>query len=43
MNRAWEEWVDFAHPPQRACIGVTLEGQDLVEIVAIAAVAQRST
>ena len=37
MNRAWEEWVDFSEPPQRACIGVTLEGQDLVEIVAIAA------
>ena len=38
MNRAWEEWVDFSEPPQRACIGVTLEGQDLVEIVVIAAV-----
>ncbi|HXC57167.1 MAG TPA: RidA family protein [Rhizomicrobium sp.] len=37
MNRAWEEWVDFDEPPQRACIGVALEGQDLVEIVIIAA------
>ncbi len=37
MNRAWEEWVDFANPPQRACVGVTLEGDDLVELVAIAA------
>lgn len=39
MNRAWEEWVDFDNPPQRACIGATLEGDDLVEIVAIAATA----
>ena len=37
MNRAWDEWVDRANPPQRACIGVTLEGNDLVEILIIAA------
>ena len=37
MNRAWDEWVDMANPPQRACIGVTLEGDDLVEILVIAA------
>jgi len=37
MNRAWDEWVDRAHPPQRACIGVTLEDKDLVEILVIAA------
>lgn len=37
MNRAWDEWVDFANPPQRACIGAALEDKDLVEIVAIAA------
>ena len=37
MNRAWEEWVDFDHPPVRACIGAMLEGNDLVEIVVIAA------
>jgi enamine deaminase RidA (YjgF/YER057c/UK114 family) len=37
MNEAWLEWVDPANPPQRACIGVTLEGQDLIEIVAVAA------
>jgi enamine deaminase RidA (YjgF/YER057c/UK114 family) len=37
MNRAWEEWVDFDNPPQRACIGAALEGDDLVEIVATAA------
>ena len=27
MDRAWDEWVDRANPPQRACIGVTLAGQ----------------
>ena len=37
MNRAWDEWIDRANPPQRACIGAALEGVDLVEIVAIAA------
>ena len=37
MNRAWDEWVDRANPPRRACIGATLEGQDLVEIVVTAA------
>jgi enamine deaminase RidA (YjgF/YER057c/UK114 family) len=37
MNRAWEEWVDFDNPPMRACIGATLEGDDLVEIVVTAA------
>jgi enamine deaminase RidA (YjgF/YER057c/UK114 family) len=37
MNRAWDEWVDMANPPQRACIGVALEGNDLVEILVIAA------
>jgi enamine deaminase RidA (YjgF/YER057c/UK114 family) len=37
MNRAWDEWVDPANPPQRACIGVALDGQDLVEILVTAA------
>ena len=37
MNRAWEEWVDFENPPQRACMGAALEGGDLVELVVIAA------
>jgi hypothetical protein len=37
MNRALQEWVDFDNPPQRACIGAALEGNDLVEIVAVAA------
>ncbi len=41
MNRAWDEWVDRSNPPQRACIGATLEGADLVEIVMMAA--QRTT
>jgi enamine deaminase RidA (YjgF/YER057c/UK114 family) len=37
MNRAWDEWVDRSNPPMRACLGVTLDGQDLVEIVVTAA------
>ena len=37
MNRAWDEWVDEANPPQRACIGATLEGDTLVEILVTAA------
>jgi enamine deaminase RidA (YjgF/YER057c/UK114 family) len=37
MDRAWDEWVDKASPPQRACIGVTLWDKDLVEILVTAA------
>jgi enamine deaminase RidA (YjgF/YER057c/UK114 family) len=37
MNEAWLAWVDPAHAPQRACLGVELEGADLVEIVVVAA------
>jgi enamine deaminase RidA (YjgF/YER057c/UK114 family) len=37
MNRAWDEWVDRANPPMRACIGVDLEPPHLVEIVVTAA------
>lgn len=37
MNRAWDEWVDRANPPMRACLAVTLEGRDLVEILITAA------
>jgi enamine deaminase RidA (YjgF/YER057c/UK114 family) len=37
MDRAWDGWVDRANPPQRACIGVALAGQDLVEILVTAA------
>jgi enamine deaminase RidA (YjgF/YER057c/UK114 family) len=37
MDRAWNEWVDRANPPQRACVGVALADSDLVEIVITAA------
>ncbi len=37
MNRAWDQWVDRAHPPMRACLGVDLEPPHLVEIVVTAA------
>ena len=37
MNRAWDEWVDPANPPMRACIGVDLEPPHIVEIVVTAA------
>ena len=38
FNRAWDEWVDRAHLPLRACVGADLEGEDLVELVVTAAV-----
>ena len=37
MNEVWLAWVDPDHAPQRACIGAALEGDDLIEIVAVAA------
>jgi 3-hydroxyisobutyrate dehydrogenase len=37
MNRAWDEWVDAANPPMRACIGADLEPPHIVEIVVTAA------
>lgn len=37
MNKAWDEWVDCANPPMRACLGVNLEHPHLVEIVVTAA------
>ena len=37
MNKAWDEWVDRANPPMRACLGVELEPPHLVEIVVTAA------
>jgi enamine deaminase RidA (YjgF/YER057c/UK114 family) len=37
MNCAWDEWVDRANPPMRACIGVELEPPHIVEIVVTAA------
>src|ERR1700690_4003459 len=36
-NKAWDEWVDKANPPMRACLGVDLEPPHLVEIVITAA------
>jgi enamine deaminase RidA (YjgF/YER057c/UK114 family) len=36
MNKAWDEWVDRANPPMRACLGVDLEPPHLVEIVVTA-------
>ena len=37
MNAAWDAWVDPENPPQRTCIGARLEGEDLIELVAVAA------
>ena len=33
MNQAWDEWAAIDNPPMRACIGATLAGDTLVEIV----------
>ena len=38
FNQAWDEWVDLKNPPSRACVGVQLEGEDLVEILVTAEV-----
>lgn len=39
MDAVWCEWIGGAENwPQRACIGVELAGNDLIEIVATAAV-----
>jgi enamine deaminase RidA (YjgF/YER057c/UK114 family) len=38
MDQAWRAWIDPDAAPQRACVAVALEGQDLVEIVVTAAV-----
>jgi enamine deaminase RidA (YjgF/YER057c/UK114 family) len=39
MDAVWVEWIgsDKTHWPQRACVGATLEGKTLVEIVLLAA------
>ena len=37
FNRAWDEWIDPANPPMRACIGVDIEPPHLVEVVVTAA------
>ena len=38
FNRAWDEWVDRANLPLRACVGAALEGDDLVELVVTATI-----
>jgi enamine deaminase RidA (YjgF/YER057c/UK114 family) len=37
MTQAWDEWAALDNPPMRACIGATLAGDTLVEIVVTAA------
>jgi enamine deaminase RidA (YjgF/YER057c/UK114 family) len=37
FNRAWDEWVDRANLPLRACVEAALEHDDLVELVVTAA------
>lgn len=41
FNRAWDEWVDRDNLPLRACVGVDLEGEDLVELIVTATVGGR--
>ena len=37
MDEVWCDWIgDEQNWPQRACIGVSLDGNDLVEIVVVA-------
>jgi enamine deaminase RidA (YjgF/YER057c/UK114 family) len=42
MDQGWSEWVSASDPPMRACVGVALEGRDLVEIVVAAALPDRA-
>ena len=39
MDKCWCEWIgdDQQHWPQRACLGVELEGEVLIEVVVTAA------
>ncbi|MFP6735842.1 MAG: RidA family protein [Rhodospirillales bacterium] len=37
MNEAWMAWMDPGHPPVRACVGVGLTKDVLVEIMVTAA------
>ena len=37
LNEVWDAWIGPDHWPQRACVEAGLEGDTLVEIVAIAA------
>ncbi len=39
FNLAWDEWVDAENLPLRACVEAALENDDLVELVATAAIA----
>lgn len=36
-NDVWLNWIDQDNPPQRACIGATLEYPHMIEVVAVAA------
>jgi enamine deaminase RidA (YjgF/YER057c/UK114 family) len=36
MNEVWTAWMDPQNPPTRACVGVQLEGNTLVEIIIVA-------
>lgn len=37
MNEVYVTWIDPKNPPTRACVGVQLEGNTLVEIIVTAA------
>ena len=37
LNQVWDAWIGTENWPQRACIEAKLEGDTLVEIVAVAA------
>lgn len=37
LNAVWDAWIGVENWPQRACVEVKLEGDTLVEMVAIAA------
>jgi len=37
FSRAWDEWVDRANLPLRACVSASLEHDHLVELVVTAA------
>lgn len=42
FDRAWDEWSSLAAPPMRACVGASLTGNHLVELVVTAAVPARA-
>lgn len=41
MDEAWTRWVDHANPPMRMAIETGLQGEDLVEVVCLAALPPR--